>query len=392
MKCGRVRISNIGPVAEGEVDLKKVTVFLGPHNTGKSIASRLVHALRRLDSPSSMLRSLGRGTGKKVGRGGLSRLYGEAVLMHSALARDEVVARGRKACRLTATGASGRPVLDLDFGPLPADCSAYADELSDPVRACSAQGGSVYVPAGRAGTVQSLADIARLRLGFAEFALHAALRGLKRNMAGPPGARAPGRKDIVPPSASLPPHMGQFHDLVKRTIMARPSRQFNRSLSKVLGGTIARRPVGSLGQAQAAYRDPHGRSVAIGSAGSGILAAAPILAGLHYAERGGALIVEEPEAHVEPSTQLALVDELVSVSLPKNVQLLLTTHSDYVVKKLLALVAGGRIRPSDVGLYRFRRDGRGYARIERVRIDPVGAADLEVFEGALDSLVEEFSA
>ena len=392
MKFGRVRISNIGPVAEGEVDLKKIAVFLGPNNAGKSIVSRLVHALRRLDTPQSLLRPLRRGGGKKVGAGDLSRLYGEAVLFHSALARDDVAARGQKACRLDVSGSSGRPIVGLDFGPVPAACSAYADRLYDPVRARSAQGGSVYIPAGRTGTVQSFADIVRQRLGAAEFALHAALRGLKGDPAGSPGARAPKREDVMPPPAGLPPHMAQFHDLVMRTILGSPSRQFNRSLSRIFGGTIARRPAGGPGRARAVYRDARGHRVPIDSAGSGILAAAPLLAGLHYVERGGILIAEEPEAHVEPSTQLALVDEMVSVSLSKNARLLLTTHSDYVVKKILALVAGRRIRPSDVGMYHFRRDGRGRTRIERVRVDPVGAADQEMFQDALDSLVDDFSA
>ena len=65
MKCKRIRIANIGPVTEGEVDMKKVLVFIGPSNAGKSIVSRLIHALRRLDSPPSLLRQRGHDDRKK---------------------------------------------------------------------------------------------------------------------------------------------------------------------------------------------------------------------------------------------------------------------------------------------------------------------------------------
>jgi len=37
VNCTRIEISNVGPVTDGEIDLKKIMVFFGPNNTGKSI-------------------------------------------------------------------------------------------------------------------------------------------------------------------------------------------------------------------------------------------------------------------------------------------------------------------------------------------------------------------
>lgn len=267
----------------------------------------------------------------------------------------------------------------------------YTDNLDDPNHTSKAMTNSVYIPAGRTGTVQSFTEIIYLKLGLAEYALHVTMQGLKGSIAGRLQARVPKREEILPPPGSLPPHIEQFHDLVARTIQGRPSRRFNRSFSKIFGGTIAKQATGKIKLVHPVYRDPQGHSVAVSSAGSGLVSSAPILAGLHYVEKGGTLIIEEPEVHVEPSTQLALIDEIVSVSLSKNVQLVLTTHSDYVVKKILALVANKKIRPSDIGMYYFRRDGQSYTRIERIQVDPIGAADQEMFQKALDSLVEEFS-
>lgn len=390
MKSKRIRIENIGPVTEGEIEMERVMVFFGPNNTGKSIVSRLIHALRRLDSPPTLLQLLGHDGRKKISKSDMSRLYGEAVLLHSALERDDVVTHGRKSCRLTVSRKSGTPEIDLDFEPPSAAHSMYVDSMGNPDHTSKAKDNSVYIPAGRTGTVQSFTEITYLKLGFAEFALHTAMQGLKGEIAGRLKARAPKREEIMPPLGSLPPHMDQFHDLVGRTILGRPSRQFNKSFANIFGGTIIKHAVGRINRKQAAYSDPQGHKVAISSAGSGILSSAPLLAGLHYVGDGGTLIIEEPEAHVEPSTQLALIDEIVSVSMSKNVQLLLTTHSDYVVKKILAMVAGKKIAPSDIGMYYFHK-GEEYTRIERIVVDPVGAADQEMFQKALDTLVEEFS-
>lgn len=391
MKFKRIRVTNIGPVADGEIDLKRVTVFVGPNGTGKSIVSRIIHALRRLDPPSSMSRRLGRSGRKRVGGGDLLRLYGEAVLLHSALAREDVVTHGRRSCGLTVSRGPNMPDLDLNLEPPGEAYSAHVDTLYDPAHAGKAQRGSVYIPAGRAGTVQSFTDMAHLREGFAEFALQSAIRRAKGVPAEPPAPHRPKRADAMPPPGSLPPHIEQLHDLVAKTIMGSPGRPFNRSFSRVFGGTVVRHPAGRPRRGRAAYRDLRGHVSPLSSAGAGPLASAPILAGLHYAGPGGALIVEEPEAHVDPSTQLALIGEMASAALSNNVQLVLTTHSDYVVKKLLALVASRKIRPSDVGLYHFCRGGKYYTRIKRVPVDPVGAADQEMFSEALDSLVEEFS-
>ena len=94
MKCSRIRIRNIGPVTEGEIDLRKVMVFFGPSNTGKSIVSRLIHALQRLESPPSLLRRVDHIDRKKVSKDDMARLYGEAILIHAAVERDDVVTHG----------------------------------------------------------------------------------------------------------------------------------------------------------------------------------------------------------------------------------------------------------------------------------------------------------
>ena len=47
----RVSVRNFGPIAEGSVDLRPLTVFVGPSNTGKSYLAILIYALHRFFGP-----------------------------------------------------------------------------------------------------------------------------------------------------------------------------------------------------------------------------------------------------------------------------------------------------------------------------------------------------
>ncbi len=43
-----VSVENFGPIAEGKIELRQLTVFVGPSNTGKSYMAALIYALHRL--------------------------------------------------------------------------------------------------------------------------------------------------------------------------------------------------------------------------------------------------------------------------------------------------------------------------------------------------------
>ena len=43
----KVSLSNFGPIASGTVDLRPLTVFVGPSNTGKTYLAILIYALHR---------------------------------------------------------------------------------------------------------------------------------------------------------------------------------------------------------------------------------------------------------------------------------------------------------------------------------------------------------
>lgn len=48
-----LKVSNFGPIINGDVDLKPLTIYVGPNNSGKSYISMLTYALFHQDSPFS---------------------------------------------------------------------------------------------------------------------------------------------------------------------------------------------------------------------------------------------------------------------------------------------------------------------------------------------------
>ena len=43
-----ISVRNFGPIAEADLDLRPLTVFVGPSNTGKTYLSVLIYALHRI--------------------------------------------------------------------------------------------------------------------------------------------------------------------------------------------------------------------------------------------------------------------------------------------------------------------------------------------------------
>lgn len=50
----KLKVANFGPIAKAEIDLRPMTVFVGPSNTGKSYLAMLIYALHRFFSGAAM--------------------------------------------------------------------------------------------------------------------------------------------------------------------------------------------------------------------------------------------------------------------------------------------------------------------------------------------------
>lgn len=52
-----LEVKDFGPILEARIDLRPLTVFIGPSNTGKSYLAILIYALHRFFSGSDFIKS-----------------------------------------------------------------------------------------------------------------------------------------------------------------------------------------------------------------------------------------------------------------------------------------------------------------------------------------------
>jgi predicted ATPase len=122
-----------------------------------------------------------------------------------------------------------------------------------------------------------------------------------------------------------------------------------------------------------------------------VVSAYPIVIGLNRLAENGMLIVEEPEAHLEPRLQMELMKLITNVISQLNGRLVLTTHSDLTVKSILAKVGRGEIPHNELGLFYFERHGIDMAKVRQIEVDESGDAEQPLFQEAIESLVKEYS-
>ena len=373
MKFKTIRFENIGPIRRAAIGRHRLSVFVGPNNSGKSIASRIIHGVCQLDSSPSVQHRLPVKGLSDDGPDGEAAARSAILIRNAGMRRGDIVTHSADSGRLVLEdGAKASITMDFGKNAKQGKASFIASLLDAPLD--EAAKSSIYVPAGRTGTVQSLLTIMQIKSGL----LNSVLRSL--------GER-PGE---ITPSLSLrrqmPEHLEQFYSIVLETFSGGLDDESKSMFSRLFAGSAESAAAGGL--PAILYRDPAGFAVEIGSAGSGIVSAFPIVAAMHRVEPGGTLIVEEPEAHMEPMRQLRLVDEIVRAAQKRDISIVLTTHSDFVVNAILGMVHNEVIGPADLGLYYFQRRRESYTDVEKIPVTGSGEAEQDMFSEALDALAK----
>jgi len=109
-----------------------------------------------------------------------------------------------------------------------------------------------------------------------------------------------------------------------------------------------------------------------------------LLAYLLSASTGHLITIEEPEIHLHPKAQSKLVEVLADYAKDKNIQLIITTHSEHILLKFLNLVAKGVIDSKELKVYYFEREEPFYAHIEELEVTAKGE-----LKGGLKGFFEE---
>ena len=78
-----------------------------------------------------------------------------------------------------------------------------------------------------------------------------------------------------------------------------------------------------------------------------------LLAAIALAPDGSYIIVENPEAHLHPSAQARVMNELIEAATNRNIQLIVETHSDHVLNTSLRAVNDHRLNKDDFEILFF---------------------------------------
>lgn len=88
------------------------------------------------------------------------------------------------------------------------------------------------------------------------------------------------------------------------------------------------------------------------------------------------IIVENPEAHLHPSAQARMMNELIAAALKRDIQLIVETHSDHVLNTVLRSVNEQRLNVEDLSILFFSNyqgdDGFTESRVRNLDINRLG--------------------
>ena len=90
---------------------------------------------------------------------------------------------------------------------------------------------------------------------------------------------------------------------------------------------------------------------ALTDVGFGVSQVLPALVLLYYIPRGSTVLMEQPEIHLHPAVQSGLADVMLNVAETRDVQIIVESHSEHLMRRLQRRVAEEEVSSEDVKLY-----------------------------------------
>jgi predicted ATPase len=231
---------------------------------------------------------------------------------------------------------------------------------------------TLYIPAGRAGLLEGYEAVSSALIALAPTA---PLKGIS-----------------VPP---IPGMASEFYSLLLQlTGRKGPFEKMSDLFKEVIEGEIVFEEL-KLPKSKMVYRfkfKDKESSVDLIHAASMVKELSPIYLVLReLVDKGYLLIIEEPESHLHPAAQVKLM-EIFAQLVNEGLEILITTHSDILLRKLAHLVmeglTGGRananLKPEDVAVYLLKPDEKGYV-TQEVNI----LEEMPTFDEVIEQLYEE---
>lgn len=99
------------------------------------------------------------------------------------------------------------------------------------------------------------------------------------------------------------------------------------------------------------------------------------------------VVIEEPETNLHPALQSKLADLFVEANKKFNIQIIIETHSEYLIRKLQYLTGNGEIKPENTQLYYFHncdKIPKGEKQIKKININKDGSITDDFGAGFFD--------
>lgn len=122
---------------------------------------------------------------------------------------------------------------------------------------------------------------------------------------------------------------------------------------------------------------PRAIEVKLTDVGFGISQVLPVIVQSFYAPAHSTVLMEQPEIHLHPRAQSSLADLFIAGiqaregGTERGVQLIVESHSEHLLRRLLRRIAEEKLSESDVALY-FCYGGENGSRIDRLEVDTYG--------------------
>jgi predicted ATPase len=114
-----------------------------------------------------------------------------------------------------------------------------------------------------------------------------------------------------------------------------------------------------------------GRAANVIDVGYGISQALPVIVQSVLVDRDNLLLLQQPEVHLHPRAQAALGSFFSRLVAKAHKQLVIETHSDFIIDRIRQHVARGDIRAADVAIL-FLERAKAETRLHVISLDAAG--------------------
>jgi len=111
--------------------------------------------------------------------------------------------------------------------------------------------------------------------------------------------------------------------------------------------------------------------VLITDVGFGVSQILPVITLCYYVPNGSTLLIEQPEIHLHPKVQAGLADVFIDAIINKDIQIILESHSEHLLKRLQRRIAELEFKPKDAALY-FCEPIKGESQLRKLEMDRFG--------------------